>query len=315
MATRSGRRSCNIIGRLGGLVLKQTRFPIAYRGTKEPSSGLSASFSHAKTHGRRQIDWPSPLCSHKWEKVPEGRMRALHWPSRIAFGLALVLALAAPAGADVVRAEDYQSFWLWAGVEPQGALAQARELYLLAGEVSDRGQVHVVSQRSAIPHVASADVWIVYRAQTIEWNDAVLRDVLAHVESWRAAGNKVVGLQIDFDAGTKHLERYAGFLQSIRARLPLGYRLGVTGLLDWSAHADPAGLDALAGVVDEVVLQIYQGRHVIPGYEAYLAKLSRLKVPFRIGLLQGGDWTAPASLEGNPRFRGCVVFLVNGAPK
>jgi hypothetical protein len=44
--------------------------------------------------------------------------------------------------------------------------------------------------------------------------------------------------------------------------------LGVTGLLDWGANGDRAGLDALAGTVDKVVLQIYQGRHVIPGYPA-----------------------------------------------
>ena len=59
------------------------------------------------------------------------------------------------------------------------------------------------------------------------------------------------------------------------------------------------------------MLQIYQGRHVIPGYAAYLAKLSRMTVPFRIGLLQGGEWEAPASLGRNPEFRGFVVFLVN----
>ena len=222
-----------------------------------------------------------------------------------------LLALAMPARAEVVRAEDHDSFWLWAGVEPQGVLSGARELYLLAGEVSNRGRPHLISQRSATPHVAGADVWIVYRAQTIDWNDAVLDDVLAHVESWRAAGNRVVGLQIDFDAGTRHLERYAEFLGEIRARLPSQYRLGVTGLLDWSANGDPAGLDALAGVVDEVVLQIYQGRHVIPGYGRYLAKLDRMKVAFRIGLLQGGEWQTPPLLALNDKFRGYVVFLLN----
>ena len=63
--------------------------------------------------------------------------------------------------------------------------------------------------------------------------------------------------------------------------------------------------------VDEVVLQIYQGRRVIPGYRDYLRRLDALKVPFRIGLLQGGEWDAPAGLEANPNFRGYVVFLLN----
>jgi len=62
------------------------------------------------------------------------------------------------------------------------------------------------------------------------------------------------------------------------------------------------------------VLQIYQGRHSIPGYERYLARLDRFRIPFRIGLPQGGEWDAPEGLEANPMFRGYVVFLLNPLP-
>ncbi|MEO9167961.1 MAG: DUF3142 domain-containing protein [Aestuariivirga sp.] len=225
--------------------------------------------------------------------------------------LAALLCTVTVARAEIVQAQNYQAFWLWAGVQPQPALQQAQEIYLLAGEVVGNSHPHIISQRSAAPHLTGPKVWVVYRAQTIAWNDAILADVLAHLEAWRNNGNNIIGLQIDFDAGTKHLENYAQFLKNVRAHLPRRYQLGVTGLLDWSAHASPAGLQALSGTVDEVVLQIYQGRHVIPGYEAYLAKLSDLKVKFKIGLLQGGDWVAPASLADNPYFTGYVVFLLN----
>ena len=228
----------------------------------------------------------------------------------ISFALALLLTVAG-AKAEIVKAENYSAFWLWAGVQPQTALKQAQDIYLLAGEVSGHGRPHIISQRSAAPHITGPKVWIVYRAQTIEWNDVILNDVLAHLDAWNSAGNTIAGLQIDFDAGTKHLENYAAFLSKVRARLPSRYRLGVTGLLDWSAHGDPKGLQALSGTVDEVVVQIYQGRHVIPGYEAYLAKLAGLKVNFRIGLLQNGDWIAPVELQSNPFFKGYVVFLLN----
>jgi hypothetical protein len=77
------------------------------------------------------------------------------------------------------------------------------------------------------------------------------------------------------------------------------------------SNGDPQGLAALAGVVDEVVLQIYQGPRVIPGYADYLAKLDRLKIPFRIGLLQGGERRMPRQLPSNPWFRGFVIFLRN----
>ena len=63
-----------------------------------------------------------------------------------------------------------------------------------------------------------------------------------------------------------------------------------------------------------MVLQIYQGRRTIPGYARYLTRLDRFRVPFRIGLPQGGEWRAPAGLDANPMFRGYVVFLMNQPP-
>ena len=230
---------------------------------------------------------------------------------RALFAAVLVALLVAPAAAAPTDAARYDAFFLWAGVKSQPLLSNARSLYLLHGQVEDGDPVRLVAQRPAVPKIADADVWMVVRVETLDWPDAVYKQVLAALSRWRAAGNAVVGVQIDFDAGTRHLERYASFLADLRKRLPGDCRLSITGLLDWSSNGDPAGLAALAGVVDEVVLQIYQGRRVIPGYAGYLAALDRLHVPFRIGLLQGGEWEAPDHLAGNPWFRGYVVFLVN----
>jgi Protein of unknown function (DUF3142) len=215
------------------------------------------------------------------------------------------------AKAEPVRAEAYRAFWLWAGVHPQPVLNHADEVYILAGEVTGVNPPRIISQRSAIPKIARARVWIVYRAQTIVWDETITREIFRQMRAWHANGNNLVGLQIDFDAGTKNLERYAEFLAGLRRVLPRDYALSVTGLLDWSANGDPGGLDALAGVVDEVVLQIYQGRKVIPGYASYMKKLDQLKLPFKIGLLQGGDWQEPKNLQTISLFRGYVVFLLN----
>ncbi|MFA6116176.1 MAG: DUF3142 domain-containing protein [Sphingomonas sp.] len=174
-----------------------------------------------------------------------------------------------------------------------------------------REPVRLAAQRPAVPRVRGSEVWMVVRVETIKWPPPVYAQLLAQLAKWRAAGNRVVGVQIDFDARTRDLENYAGFLKDLRRRLPADCRLGITGLLDWSSNGDPKGLDALAGAVDEVVLQIYQGRRVIPGYAGYLARLDRMKIPFRVGLLQGGEWRAPVGLEANPHFRGYVVFLLN----
>lgn len=223
----------------------------------------------------------------------------------------LIATLISEVAAKTVEVDQYDTFWLWAGVKPQPALGKAHEIYLLAGEVSGHPIPHIISQRSATPHIKGPALWIVYRANTLMWDERVMNDVMAHLEAWQHAGNKIAGLQIDFDAGTKHLDRYAVFLKSIRQRLPRQFKLSITGLLDWSTNGKSTGLAELGDTVDEVVLQIYQGRHVIDDYQKYLEKLATLHLPFRIGLLQEGDWQAPTELATNPFFKGYVVFLLN----
>jgi hypothetical protein len=229
--------------------------------------------------------------------------------------LAVALLLGAvPARAEPVSAGDYDAFWLWGGVTPQPVLAQARTLYLLQGLVDAprHGEdARLVAEGGDVPRLDHGEAWLVYRAHTLAWTPRIYAQILARMDRWRAAGDPVAGVQIDFDARTRHLERYAAFLKDLRARLPADCRLSITGLLDWSSQGDPDALAQLAGVVDEVVLQTYQGRRTIPGYAAYVARLDRMKLPFRIGLVQGGDWRAPPGLATNPWFRGYVVFLKN----
>jgi hypothetical protein len=176
--------------------------------------------------------------------------------------------------------------------------------------VLDRSGVRFRPQRSTPPRSPGKQVWLVIRTDTLDWPPEAYALVARHLGQWRALGNRVVGVQVDFDARTRGLDRYAAFLGELRARLPGDAKLSVTGLMDWSANADPAALARLAGTVDEVVVQTYQGRTTIPGYERYLSRLDRFPIPFRIGLVERGTWREPAALRANPRFRGYVVFLL-----
>src|SRR5690606_9977344 len=110
---------------------------------------------------------------------------------------------------------------------------------------------------------------------------------------------------------TRYLNEYVDFLRDLRRRMPQDYRLSITGLLDWSSNADVEVIGQLKGVINEVVVQTYQGRHSIADYAAYLPRMNRLGLPFRIGLIQGGEWQAPEYLQDSPWFRGYVVFLQN----
>ncbi|HJU77023.1 MAG TPA: DUF3142 domain-containing protein [Sphingomicrobium sp.] len=224
--------------------------------------------------------------------------------------LAAALAIASCSDADRVDPRDYDAFWLWAGVSPQPVLQEARILYLLDGEVRADEEARYVALRPEAPRLRSKQVWLVVRTDTLRWPESAYGIVGRRLVQWRAAGGNLQGLQLDFDAQTRHLDEYASFLQGLRDRLPAGYRLSVTGLLDWSANGDPRALEALRGIVDEVVIQTYQSRETIPGYEAYFKRMRGVRLPFRVGLVQGGRWREPEGLRSNPNFRGYVVFLL-----
>lgn len=227
--------------------------------------------------------------------------------ARAILGLVL-MTMAVPAQAAVDPAA-YQAFTLWPGVAPPEA-AKPRLFYLLDGEVRHRGAPRFERLRAAPPRLAPVPVWLVVRVDRLDWSAGLAAIATRDLERWQAAGNTVVGLQIDFDSATRGLARYRAFLADLRARLPARWRLSITGLMDWSANGDPAELAALRGLVDEVVIQTYQGRHTIPGYAAYLRRLNHFPIPWRIALVERGEWTPPPDLPQDSGFLGYVVFCL-----
>ncbi len=221
-----------------------------------------------------------------------------------------------PVHAGVVNAMDYSSFWIWGGVKPQPFLSQTEDLYILQGQIVERRrpgitETIVIAQGMPVARIKKGRIWLVYRADTLRWAPDIMPSIILRLQQWQHAGNPVVGMQIDFDAKTRHLQEYAAFLKQIRTILPPDYRLGITGLLDWSSTGDIKTINQLKNIVDEVTVQTYQGRRTITTYNAYLPALRRLTIPFKIGLVQNGEWHAPSHLENNPWFKGYVVFLLN----
>lgn len=212
-----------------------------------------------------------------------------------------------------VDAAQYDAYWLWAGVKPQPVLDRAKTIYILEGEIRERAIPRIERLRGGTPRIKHADLWLVYRVETIQWEPNILSQIKADLARWRRSSSRVVGVQIDFDAATKGLEGYAAFLKGLRADLPPDTKLGITGLMDWSSRADPGGLKAVAPVVDEIIIQTYQGRETIPGYAGYLTQLDLLDVPYKLGIVQNGKWRATGSLADDPYFKGYVVFLLNAS--
>ncbi|MBG6244000.1 hypothetical protein CS369_02645 [Candidatus Symbiopectobacterium sp. 'North America'] len=222
------------------------------------------------------------------------------------------------AHAERVNAAHYQDFWLWAAVKPQPVLHQAHTLYLHQGEIARR-QGKTVFLRQGLPASALRvdHLWLSYRITMLDLSDKHLNRMLKAQARWRALGNQVKGIQIDFDARSYQLARYVKFLQTLRQRLPADTQLSVTGLLDWAKTGDVGTLNRLGGVIDELVVQTYQGRSTVTRYAEYLPALMKLQIPFRLGLVQHGQWDErwQRRLAASAYYRGNVVFLVNPPPE
>jgi hypothetical protein len=217
-----------------------------------------------------------------------------------------------PVDAEILGTVDpraYDAFYLWPGMRPPEG-TNPHFLYLLDGEIRNGGPARFTRLRPGAPKLAGKELWLVVRINRLDWSEAAYSAIFADLERWQAAGNRVIGLQIDFDAATKGIGGYAQFLNRLREQLPKQYKLSITGLMDWSANGDPRALNQLRTVIDEVVVQTYQGRSTIPGYQAYFAKMDAFPIPFRVALAQGGTWTPPPMLARHPMFRGYVVFVM-----
>ena len=173
----------------------------------------------------------------------------------------------------LVDATQYTSFWLWAGVKPQSVLAKANEVYILQGQISQQADKTVfIPQGIRVPRLKTPVIWLAYRVETLHWSQAIFRQINQQIIQWKQANNQVYGIQIDFDARTLRLKEYTSFLMTLRQQLPTNIHLSITGLLDWSSNSTPEDLSGLNNVVDEVVIQTYQGKQTIPDYQNYLNK-------------------------------------------
>ena len=213
--------------------------------------------------------------------------------------------------AEVVDPFKYDSYFLWAGVKPQPFLENAETIYIHSGEIWLNDNTQIIDMRAGVPRINHANTWMTLRAERIDWSEQVYDQMLAKLSRWEEKQKRFQGLQIDFDAATQNLNVYAMFLKKLRRRLPGRYRLSITGLMDWSASGKASALSSLSEVVDEIVIQTYQGLDTITNYNDYLQTLHRIRFPYRIALVQGGSWLPKTNFEMDSFFKGYVVFLVN----
>ncbi len=239
--------------------------------------------------------------------------------ARVLVGLLFVLGI---VGAGTYRAYHHDStqasstvnpqscaeFWWWPGVTIPADLAIKR-LYVLA-QAFNRQEQFEPYWPSPPRLKKTGEVVLVYRLEKPLAADVLAEHAQLDIAAWELAGNRVRGIQIDFDSGTSALENYASFLAQLRTALDKRFLLSVTGLMDWG-NARQYDMQAMSATVDEIVFQTYQGTTTLPGYEKYLEKIIALKIPFKVGVISGGEFSSDASkqLGRESDFRGFVVFL------
>lgn len=211
-----------------------------------------------------------------------------------------------------VNPNDFDSFWIWGNIKTAPYLIKAKEVYILQGEVrfdKTSKQSILIPQGIPVVKIPHQKIWLVFRNHHLNWQNKEREQILKRIQQWENSGNSVQGIQIDFDARTKHLKDYALFLEELRAKLPKKYRLSITGLLDWTNVDDIKTLNLLKANIDELVIQTYQASTTIPNYRQYLSRISKLNLPYKVGYVQNGIWEGQFN-PNNPLFKGNVIFLL-----
>jgi hypothetical protein len=226
--------------------------------------------------------------------------------------LSLILLASSTPNRSVALKSQYTEFWIWGGIDPSRSFTQGKQFYVLQGFISEKQQKIIFTRQGMQAASEFGPVILVYRLNTLAWNRMIHDTLLNHIQAWEYRGNTVLGIQLDFDARTNNLDQYAGFLRKVRQDLPESYNLSITGLLDWASLGDPAVLESLQGIVDEIIFQTYQGKHTIPNYSVYLKSLAKLRFPFKIGLVENGEWDTryEQALSQSSYYRGAVMFLL-----
>lgn len=213
----------------------------------------------------------------------------------------------------IVDANLYDAFWIWGNISSAPYLERAQQIYILQGEIranKTRKQSELTPQGISVRHLPKHKIWLVFRSYHLNWQTDNIEKIVARMQQWERNGNQIVGLQIDFDSKTSQLKPYALFLKQLRQQLPAKYQLSITGLMDWSNIKDAETLSLLRENIDELIIQSYQGTTTIANADAYLNKIPKLNLPYKIGIVQHGQWAKQKSIEQDPNFKGYVVFLL-----
>lgn len=201
--------------------------------------------------------------------------------------------------------------WLWAGLSDADVPRNVGALYIYQGNVMMQNDATRFIHKGIYPYPMQRENIHLSLRLNARVPVAMVAGIYRHLKTeWETHHVHVAGLQLDYDCPTAKLDEYAAYLKELRAVLPGGTQLGVTGLVDWLAHAPPNSLMHLGNASDGIAFQFYQGRRALPHLDSDIGRLRGAHYPFYIGLLASSDaGSSIAALQDNPYYKGVLTFL------
>ena len=214
-----------------------------------------------------------------------------------------------PLVSQTLREPWNAGFWFWQGSSSEVLTRASLDvLYVHVGSIQKDRPFQVRKSESNQPWHAYAQIpeqmptarqyWIVFRFEQEGVPDSEatlpLANAIARLQSDAARRHlTLAGVQLDIDSPTSKLRDYASFLHELRKKLPPGFQISITSLLDWFRTG--TAIEDVVKEVDEFVPQFYDVADRDPYHEqVFLAKkieteewrprFERFHKRFRIGV-------------------------------
>ncbi len=202
------------------------------------------------------------------------------------------------------------SYWIWAGLTPADAPADAELIVYQGNFVSQSGQLQFEHKGIYASPLKQSQIQLVFRLHEIQNPLFIVDTIERYIRDWRRHSVVVTGIQLDFDSPSAKLSEYASFLYQVREKLSIDLGFSITGLGTWLMDADAVTLRQLHAQVDTITYQLYVGRAPVRYPQRYINFLLHLKHPFKVGLLYNQQpLERTEQLQVNPAFKGFSYFI------
>ena len=101
-----------------------------------------------------------------------------------------------------IDANNFDSFWIWGDIKTAPYLINAKELYILQGEiryVKQKQSSVLIPQGISVLKLPHQKIWLVFRTHHLNWTEQDYQNIFNRLAQWKNQGNNVIGIQIDFD--------------------------------------------------------------------------------------------------------------------